>query len=116
MKRNVVVDEVGRLVLPKEIREAIGVFGRTSVQVEVVNNIAQLSAVEMTDGTLEHKGKRTVFGGALPENWDSGEAVLKAFLCRSFLLAGARARFPAFVPNRKPLSLRATKLAINISK
>jgi bifunctional DNA-binding transcriptional regulator/antitoxin component of YhaV-PrlF toxin-antitoxin module len=78
MKRNVVVDEVGRLVLPKEIREAIGVFGRTSVQVEVVNNIAQLSVPETADEPVERKGNRTVFGGALPENWDSGEAVLKA--------------------------------------
>jgi bifunctional DNA-binding transcriptional regulator/antitoxin component of YhaV-PrlF toxin-antitoxin module len=78
MKTKVVVDEVGRLVLPKEIREAIGVFGRTSVQVEVVNNVAQLSAPEMAGGPVERRGKRTVFGGALPENWDSGEAVLKA--------------------------------------
>jgi bifunctional DNA-binding transcriptional regulator/antitoxin component of YhaV-PrlF toxin-antitoxin module len=28
MKTSVTVDEVGRLVLPKTIREAIGVYGR----------------------------------------------------------------------------------------
>jgi bifunctional DNA-binding transcriptional regulator/antitoxin component of YhaV-PrlF toxin-antitoxin module len=78
MKTSVMVDEVGRLVLPKEIREAIGVFGKMSVHVEVVNNSAQISAPEVVSGPVERKGKRMVFGGALPENWDSGEAVLKA--------------------------------------
>lgn len=77
MKTSVVVDEVGRLVLPKEIREAIGVFGRMAVQVEVVNNSARISAPEADSSKIKRKGKRTVYGGALPEMWDSGEAVLK---------------------------------------
>jgi bifunctional DNA-binding transcriptional regulator/antitoxin component of YhaV-PrlF toxin-antitoxin module len=77
MKALVVVDEVGRLVLPKEIREAIGVFGRMAVEVEVVNNAARISAPEETSGAVSRKGRRTVYGGTLPENWESGEAVLK---------------------------------------
>jgi bifunctional DNA-binding transcriptional regulator/antitoxin component of YhaV-PrlF toxin-antitoxin module len=77
MKATVVVDEVGRLVLPKEIREAIGVFGRTPLSVEVIGNSAQITAPRPPETRLERRGKRTVFAGALPENWDSGEAVLK---------------------------------------
>ena len=77
MKAVVLVDEVGRLVLPKEIREAIGVFGRMPVQVEVVDNTARISAREESHGPARRKGKRLVYGGTLPENWDSGEAVLK---------------------------------------
>lgn len=77
MKASIVVDEVGRLVLPKEIREAIGVFGRTSVQVEVVNNTARISTPETTPAALKRKGKRLVYGGALPEDWNSGDAILK---------------------------------------
>ena len=77
MKASIIVDEVGRLVLPKEIREAIGVFGRTSVQVEVVDNTARISAPEAPSQPLQRKGKRMVYGGPLPENWHSGDAVLK---------------------------------------
>jgi bifunctional DNA-binding transcriptional regulator/antitoxin component of YhaV-PrlF toxin-antitoxin module len=78
MKASIVVDEVGRLVLPKEIREAIGVFGRTSVQVEVVDSTARISAPETPSPPLQRKGKRMVYGGPLPKDWHSGEAVLKA--------------------------------------
>lgn len=78
MKANIVVDEVGRLVLPKEIREAIGIFGRMSLQVEVVGRAARISAPDVFDEqNVERHGKRKVYGGPLPENWDSGEAVLK---------------------------------------
>lgn len=77
MKALIVVDEVGRLVLPKEIREAIGVFGRMALQVEVVDNAARISAPEEASGAVKRKGKRMVYGGTLPDNWESGEAVLK---------------------------------------
>lgn len=77
MKASVVVDEVGRLVLPKEIREAMGVFGRTSLNIEVIDNTARISAPEIDAAPLKRKGKRVVYDGALPENWSSGEAVLK---------------------------------------
>jgi bifunctional DNA-binding transcriptional regulator/antitoxin component of YhaV-PrlF toxin-antitoxin module len=78
MKVTVMVDEVGRLVLPKEVREAIGVFGRMSVRVEVVDNAALITAPEAASCSVERKGKRMVHRGTLPDNWDSGEAVLKA--------------------------------------
>lgn len=77
MIKTVVVDEVGRLVLPKEIREAIGVSGRATLQAEVVNGAVQIGLPEAAE-SLERRGKRRVYTGALPEDWDSGEAVLKA--------------------------------------
>lgn len=76
MKASVIVDEVGRLVLPKQIREAIGVFGRTTVSVEVVDNVARITAPEPARREVSQKHGRLVYSGALPENWDSGEAVL----------------------------------------
>ncbi|MCI0542067.1 MAG: hypothetical protein L0Z50_43300 [Verrucomicrobiales bacterium] len=77
MKTTIIVDEVGRLVLPKEIREAIGVSGRASLQAEVVNGTVQISSPEAS-GSLQRRGKRRVYAGKLPEDWDSGQAVLKA--------------------------------------
>jgi bifunctional DNA-binding transcriptional regulator/antitoxin component of YhaV-PrlF toxin-antitoxin module len=46
MKTSVTVDEVGRLVLPKSILEAIGIFGRTVVTVEVAGNAAWITGSE----------------------------------------------------------------------
>ena len=77
MKTTIVVDEVGRIVLPKNIREAIGVSGRAVLEMEVVNGTVQISPPERR-GSLEQRGHRRVFAGMLPEDWDSGEAVLKA--------------------------------------
>ncbi len=77
MKTSVLVDEVGRLVLPKHIREAIGVFGRMSVQVEVVDNAARISTPEPPSRAVSQKDGRLVYSGPLPEGWDSGEAVLR---------------------------------------
>jgi bifunctional DNA-binding transcriptional regulator/antitoxin component of YhaV-PrlF toxin-antitoxin module len=76
MKTTIMVDEVGRLVLPKEIREAIGVSGRAALQAEVVNGTVQIGLPE-TAGSLQRRGKRRVYNGTLPDNWDSGQAVLK---------------------------------------
>ena len=75
MNASITVDEVGRLVLPKDIREGIGVFGRTTIQVEVVNNAARLSAPEPASTPLKRRGKRIVYDGILPNNWNSGDAV-----------------------------------------
>ena len=75
MKATVVVDEVGRLVLPKPVREAIGVFGRTNLKIEVVSGIAQLSALEQGKGAVARRRGRTIYSGELPTDWDSGEAV-----------------------------------------
>jgi bifunctional DNA-binding transcriptional regulator/antitoxin component of YhaV-PrlF toxin-antitoxin module len=77
MRANVTVDEVGRLVLPKEVREAIGVFGRTSVQIEVVDNAALITAPVPANRAVSRKKGRLVYSGPLPENWDSGEAVVQ---------------------------------------
>lgn len=76
MKTTILVDEAGRLVLPKDIREALGVCGRATLQAEVVNGTVQISPSEAA-GSLQQRGKRKVFSGKLPEDWDSGEAVLK---------------------------------------
>ena len=78
MKTSVTVDEVGRLVLPKNVREAIGVFGRMSVTVEVVDKTARITAPEPPAGAVSRKRGRLVFAGPLPDEWDSGEAVLRA--------------------------------------
>jgi AbrB family looped-hinge helix DNA binding protein len=77
MKATVTVDEVGRMVLPKEIREAIGVSGRTTVRIEVVDRAALISAPDPAARETGHKRGRLVYTGSVPENWDSGEAVLK---------------------------------------
>lgn len=75
MKTTVMVDEVGRLVLPKPVREAIGIFGRMSVNIEVVSGTAQISAPERPSGAVARRRGRTVYAGPLPPDWDSGEAV-----------------------------------------
>lgn len=77
MKARVMVDEVGRLVLPKNIREAIGVRGRTAVEVEVVDNAARITAPDSLTTGMKRKRGRLVYAGPLPGKWDSGEAVLR---------------------------------------
>lgn len=77
MKTSVTVDEVGRLVLPKEIREAIGLVGRTSVTIEVVGQAAQITAPERPSGAVSRKRGRLVFSGPVPKDWESGEAVVR---------------------------------------
>ena len=77
MKATVIVDQVGRMVLPKDIREAIGVSGRTTVKIEVVDKAALITAPEpAARGTGRRRG-RLVYTGSLPDTWDSGEAVLQ---------------------------------------
>jgi bifunctional DNA-binding transcriptional regulator/antitoxin component of YhaV-PrlF toxin-antitoxin module len=76
MKTTVTVDEVGRLVLPKRVREAIGVCGRMRLTVDVIENSARLRAPEPEHGgRLGRKRGRTIYAGPVPEDWDSGEAV-----------------------------------------
>jgi len=75
MKTTALVDEVGRMVLPKPVREAIGIYGRMSVSIEIVSGTAHLSVIERRGaGTARRRG-RTVYNGPLPRDWDSGEAV-----------------------------------------
>jgi hypothetical protein len=77
MKTSVTVDEVGRLVLPRNIREAIGVLGRMSVNVEVVDNAARITAPEPVSRAVVRKRGRLIYAGPLPADWDGGEAVLR---------------------------------------
>jgi hypothetical protein len=75
MNATISMDEVGRLVLPKGIREAIGIIGRMVVNVEVVDNAALITAPTPARGVTTRKHGRLVYAGPLPKNWDSGEAV-----------------------------------------
>ncbi len=63
------------MVLPKPVREAIGISGRVSVTVEVVAGTAQISAPVLPTGPVTRRRGRTVYAGPLPSDWDSGEAV-----------------------------------------
>ncbi len=76
MKAAITVDEVGRLVLPKNIRQAIGLTGRATVSVEVVGWSVHITAPEQCSGPVSRKRGRIVFAGRLPKGWHSGEAVL----------------------------------------
>lgn len=75
MKTTVSVDEVGRMVLPKSVREAIGIRGRVNVSVEVVAGTAQIYVPADRSGGVTRRRGRTVYAGPLPSDWDSGEAV-----------------------------------------
>jgi bifunctional DNA-binding transcriptional regulator/antitoxin component of YhaV-PrlF toxin-antitoxin module len=75
MKTMATVDAVGRLVLPKSVREAMGVFGRARVILEVFGGRTQITLVEPPASPSTRKGGRLVFSGSVPEEWDSGEAV-----------------------------------------
>ena len=77
MKTTVQVDEVGRMVLPKSVRDAIGICGRTSVKVEIVAGAAQISPLETPVGSVSRRRGRMVYTGPLPADWDSGEAIFR---------------------------------------
>jgi bifunctional DNA-binding transcriptional regulator/antitoxin component of YhaV-PrlF toxin-antitoxin module len=75
MKTTVTVDEVGRMVLPKPVREAIGISGRTNVTIEIVSRTAQIAVIDRRNGPVTRRRGRTVYAGPLPPEWDSGEAI-----------------------------------------
>lgn len=75
MKTTVTVDEVGRMVLPKPVREAIGISGRTKVTIEIVSGTAQIAVIDRRNGPVTRRRGRTVYAGPLPPEWDSGEAI-----------------------------------------
>ncbi len=75
MNATISMDEVGRVVLPKAIREAIGIVGRMVINVEVVDNAALITVPAPTRGVMARKRGRLVYAGPLPKGWDSGEAV-----------------------------------------
>lgn len=76
MNAHITMDEVGRLVLPKNIREAIGVFGRMVVSIEVVDKAAMITVPASAVSSVARKRGRLVHTGPLPQTWDSGQAVL----------------------------------------
>jgi bifunctional DNA-binding transcriptional regulator/antitoxin component of YhaV-PrlF toxin-antitoxin module len=65
------------MVLPKPVREAIGISGPMSVKIEVVSGTAHISALDGKDAEVVRRRGRTVYTGPLPPDWDSGEAVAK---------------------------------------
>jgi hypothetical protein len=73
MKTAIVVDEVGRLVLPKNIRLAIGLTGRAKITGEVVGRSVHLTPPEQRSGPVSRKRGRIVYAGQLPKGWHSGE-------------------------------------------
>jgi hypothetical protein len=77
MKMTVVVDEVGRMVLPKSVREALGVTGRMALEIEVSDKAARITAPEPATRAVLRKRGRLVYTGPLPETWDSGAAVVQ---------------------------------------
>ena len=77
MKAAITVDEVGRLVLPKNIRLAIGLTGRATVSVEVVGRSVHITPPEQSSGPVSRKRGRIVYAGQLPKGWHSGEAVIE---------------------------------------
>lgn len=78
MSVSLTVDEVGRIVLPKPVREALGIRGRARLKVEVVGETAQISREGGAAGPVQRSKGRLVFAGALPSEWDSGAAVQRA--------------------------------------
>ena len=77
MKTAIVVDEVGRLVLPKNIRLAIGLTGRATVSVEVVGQSVHITQPEQRRGPVSRKRGRIIYTGSLPKGWHSGDAVIE---------------------------------------
>ena len=55
------VDEVGRIVLPKPVREALGIEGRTRLKLEVVGDVAQLSLAATGAGPVKRRGLLACF-------------------------------------------------------
>ena len=75
MKTTVLVDESGRMVLPKPVREAIGISGRMSVSIEIMSGTAHITTIQPQGVGAARRRARTVYKGPLPCDWDSGEAV-----------------------------------------
>ena len=75
MTASLTVDEVGRVVLPKPVREALGIAGRTRLKMDIVGDVARLSRETEVSGPVKREGGRLVYAGPLPEVWNSGEAL-----------------------------------------
>lgn len=76
MKLTVPMDASGRVVLPKKVREALGIRGASKLRVDVIGDRAEISLAAGVPAPTRKQGGRLVFTGPLPEEWDSGAAVL----------------------------------------
>lgn len=77
MKMTTKIDGFGRLVLPKAVRSLLGFEQDTPIKVEVIGDKIQLSVAEPPRSAIKEGSGRPVFSGKLPEQWDSGQAVLQ---------------------------------------
>ncbi len=75
-------DAIVRLVVPKSIREAMKVIGRSQVILGFFVGKTQTSLAEPSSSLSKRKGGRLVFSGAVPEERDSGEAISRMKLQR----------------------------------
>jgi bifunctional DNA-binding transcriptional regulator/antitoxin component of YhaV-PrlF toxin-antitoxin module len=60
MKTRISIDRFGRLVLPKQIRRAMGLAGPAVFNAELVGNQLELQVVEPGQVQLQRKGKLLV--------------------------------------------------------
>jgi len=77
MKMTLAVDDVGRVVLPKPVRESLGINGRSRIQLEVFGGRAEISLAAEDTSEVHRTGGRLVSNAPLPEEWDSGDAVAR---------------------------------------
>jgi len=75
MRMTLAVDDVGRVVLPKSVRESLGIAGRSRIHLEVFGGRAEISLASEDTSSVHRKSGRTVSNAPLPEGWDSGNAV-----------------------------------------
>ena len=77
MKETVSIDSVGRLVLPKRVREALGIRGKMVVEIELIDGRVELSAPRKPMGPTKRRRGRLIYDGPLAEDWESGEAITR---------------------------------------
>lgn len=77
MKMTLAVDDVGRVVLPKSVRESLGIAGRSKILLEVFGGKAEISVASENISSVHRKSGRTVSSASLPEGWDSGDAIAR---------------------------------------
>jgi bifunctional DNA-binding transcriptional regulator/antitoxin component of YhaV-PrlF toxin-antitoxin module len=82
MKLTATVDDFGRVVLPKAVRSVLGMERRTALKIEVIGDKIQLSVADPPRSAIKKKRGRPVYSGELPDDWQSGESVLRGRAAR----------------------------------
>lgn len=77
MKQTVSIDRFGRLVLPKSLRESLGIKAPGTVELTSGKSGVLVKPPPGPGGKLAKSRGRWVFSGALPPDWDSGKAVVE---------------------------------------